>query len=250
MTARLPVRAVGIVPLWRRIVGVLLVAYGAAGIVIVGGGALLVANAVPRLDGIAQTLDTQRGVLVRSLDATATFLADAQTGTANVDTSLASTVDSLRQVTTVTRAMGVAMGGLASASTISILGSQPFGGLSGTFSDVAAQTDAMATKLDSTADALATNRADLARMHGDIGTIRTEIDSLRQELADAAIGGADLDAATHALETTRLVLLGLLVWLALQGVIAVVAGVVIATRRSVIVTTGAAPPGVPIDEVV
>jgi hypothetical protein len=242
MTASSPTRAVvagrtrviGVVPLWRRIVGLLLVLYGIAGLALVGGGAVLVAGSVARLDGLASTIDEQRAILVRSLDATATFLTDAQSGTGNVQVSLTSTVDSARKVAGLTRSLSTAMGQLGQASTISIFGTAPFGGLTGTFGDVATQADALGTSLDATADDLATNGTDLARVHDDIGSIRTEIDSLRTELSGAGLGGADLDAVSHALETSRLVLLGLLGWLAVQAVIAIVAGLVIATRRAAV----------------
>jgi hypothetical protein len=241
-------------PLWRRVAGALLVAYGAAGLVLVTGGAILVANSVARLDGLATTLETQRQVLVRSLDATGTFLRDARTGTGNVQTSLAAGVDSARQTATLTRSLATAMDQLAAASGITIFGSQPFVGIGSTFAEVARQAAAMGTSLDRTADALAVNGGDLKLVHDDLGAIQTEIDELRRQVAGAAIDPAGLQAATRALDASRIVLFGLLVWLAVQAVIAIAIGLALARWRTVDAVPSAtrevAAEAQPVDDVV
>jgi hypothetical protein len=214
-------------PIWRRVAGGLLVGYGVLGLVLFAGGAVMVANSVARLDGLAGTLETQRQVLVRSLDATATFLRDARTGTGNVQTSLGATVDSARQTATLTRSLASAMDQLAAASSVSFFGAQPFAGLGGTFSDVASQATTMGTSLDRTADSLAVNSADLRLVGDDLAVIQSEIDTLRGQVAGSGLAAADLSAATHALDTSRLVLFGLLGWLAAQAVIAIVVGLVL-----------------------
>src|SRR5579872_5733784 len=103
-------------PFWRRLFGGLLVAYGVLGLALVIGAGALVTSSVGNLNGIATTIETQRQVLVRSLDATSTFLRDARTGSANVGGSLTAAVDSARQTATLTRSMASAMDQLASAS--------------------------------------------------------------------------------------------------------------------------------------
>lgn len=219
-------------PLWRRIAGVLLIAYGMAGLVLVAGGSILIGSSVARLDGLAGTLETQRQVLVRSLNATGTFLGDARTGTGNVQTSLVAAVDSAHQTATLTRSLGAAMQQLAGATSISILGSQPFAGLGDTFSAVASQATSMGTSLDATANSLAVNGADLGNVHDDLGAIQKEIDELRRQLSGAASDATDLQPATRALDASRIVLLGLLVWLALQAVIAIGAGFALGRSRA------------------
>jgi prophage DNA circulation protein len=215
-------------PLWRRVAGALLVAYGIGGLLLVAGGGILVASSVARLDGLAATLETQRLVLVRSLDATGTFLRDARSGTGNVQTSLVATTDSARQTATLTRSLATAMEQLAAASGISILGSQPFAGLADTFTGVARQASAMGTSLDATAASLAVNGSDLQQVREDLGAIQTEIDELRRQVSGTAIDASGLDAATRALEASRIVLFGLLVWLAVQAVIAITIGLALA----------------------
>ena len=112
---------------------------------------------------------------------------------------------------------------VANASTINILGSQPFAGLSGTFADVATKATALGTSLDRTADSLAVNGGDLAKVSADLAAIETQINAVRGQVAGAADGTEDLSAAAHAIDTSQIVLFGLLVWLAAQAVIAFVA---------------------------
>jgi hypothetical protein len=219
-------------PRWRRVAGSLLVAYGIAGLLLVAGGGILVASSVARLDGLAATLETQREVLVRSLDATGTFLRDARSGTGNVQTSLVATTDSARQTATLTRGLASAMEQLAAASGISILGSQPFAGLGDTFAGVARQASEMGASLDATAASLAVNGSDLQQVREDLGAVQTEIDELRRQVAGAAIDASGLEAATRALDASRIVLFGLLVWLAVQAVIAIAIGLALARWRS------------------
>jgi len=214
-------------PFWRRLFGALLVAYGLLGLLIVIGGAALVANSVARVDGIVSTIDTQRQVLVRSLDATETFLHDAHSGSTNVGSSLTAAVDSARQTADLTRSLATAMDQLSAASSISILGQQPFGGLGTTFGGVASQATSLGDSLDHTADALARNGTDLTQVSADLGNIETEITDLRGQVAAMNLGTDDVASIDRAIETSRLVLFGVLLWLALQALIAVLAGLVL-----------------------
>jgi hypothetical protein len=217
--------------IWRRFAGALLFAYGISGLALVIGGGLLVANSVASLDGLSASLEQQRLVLVRSLDATATFLSDARTGTGNVQTSLVTSVETAHQTAELTRGLATAMNQLAEASTVSILGNQPFGALTATFARVGGQSTALAGSLDLTADALARNGTDLIVILDYLGRIQAEIDDLRRQLSGSGDAGTlDLSAATRALETSRLVLFGLLAWLALQAVAAAAVGLVLVVR--------------------
>jgi hypothetical protein len=217
---------------WRRVIGLLLVAYGLAGLLIMAGGGLLVASSVARLDGLAGALETQRQALIRSMDATATFLRDAATGTGNVEASLGSAVDSARQTATLTRSLATAMDQLGAASAITIFGNQPFAGLGATLAGVSRQAAGLSQSLGHTADALAVNGGDLQHVHDDLITIGAQIDELRSEVAGAAVGAADLQTATHALDVSRIVLFGLLGWLGGQAVIAIAVGLALAGWRT------------------
>jgi hypothetical protein len=227
-------------PFWRRLFGILLIAYGMAGLGLVVGGGVLVASSVATLDGLGQTIDNQRLVLVRSLDATATFLGDARVGMGNVQTSLATTVDSARKTAQLTRNLAAAMDQLSVASTVSIFGSQPFGAITATFTEVSRQATEMGTSLDATADALVRNGGDLEVIRGDLSRIQGEINVLRAELSGAATapGIADLKGASRTLDALRIVLFGLLIWLAIQAIIAIGVGAAMARpRRAIVVET-------------
>lgn len=219
-------------PLRRRFLGLLLIVYGFAGLLLVAGGAVLVVNSVARLDGLTQTLQTQRDVLVRSLGTTSTFLRDARTGIGNVQASLTATVDSARQTATLTHSLATAMGDLATASTISIFGAQPFAALGGTFSAVAGQASSMSTSLETTAQSLVVNATDLSHVTTDLTAIQADVDELQRQLSAVTIGTADISGTSRALDATRIVLGGLLGWLAVQAVIAIAAGFALARWRS------------------
>lgn len=220
-------------PFWRRLLGLVLITYGAAGLALMVGGSLMVASSVSRLDGLAGTIETQRQVLLRSLDATATFLRDATSGTANVQSSLGSTVESARQTAILTRSLAAAMSQLAAASSIEVFGQRPFGVLGGTFTDVADQAATMGTSLDRTADSLARNGTNLGQVTTDLRVIEAEIVELRRQIAGAADGAQDLSAVTHAIDTSRIVLFGLLLWMAAQAVIAIGIGIALLRWRAV-----------------
>lgn len=238
-------------PFWRRAAGALLVAYGIAGLVLVVGGAILVATSVARLDGLADTIRTQREVLVRSLDATSTFLRDARTGTGNVGTSLAASVDSARRTATLTRSLAGAMDGLSAATSLTILGTQPLAGLGGTFSDVARQADSLGTSLDRMAGSLTQNGTDLGLVATDIASIETELAELRRQVAGSPPGGDDLSAISRAIDASRIVLLALLIWLGAQAVIAIVGGLLLVRWSPAGVAATDGPPdepGQPLEE--
>jgi hypothetical protein len=237
-------------PFWRRVFGALLVAYGIFGLVLVIGGAALIASSLGRLDGLAGTIDTQRQVLVRSLDATSTFLHDARTGTGNVRDSLTATVDSARQTASLTRSLSGAMDQLAQASSLNLFGQQPFAGLEGTFSDVARQAATMGSSLERTADALARNGSDLEHVTTDLASIETTLAELRGQVAGLPLGTDDLSGISRAIDTSRIVLMALLLWLGAQALIAVVAGVALMRWSPAAVEfIAAAPdePAVPLD---
>ena len=247
------VAAVADHPFWRRVFGGLLAVYGLLGLVLVIGGAILATTSIPRLDGLATTISTQREVLVRSLDATATFLHDARTGGGNVQTSLLSTVDSARQTATLTRSLASAMNQIASASSITIFGQQPFGGLGATFADVSLQATTMGTSLDHTADALARNGADLTQVTSDLAAIETEISQLRTQVAGLSVGTDDLSGISRAIDASRIVLFVLLLWLGTQAAIALVVGLVLLRWSPAVVEVVEVPeeqPGMPLDDVI
>jgi hypothetical protein len=237
-------------PLWRRLFGALLIAYGVLGIVLTVGGGALVGTSIGRLDGLAQTIETQRDVLIRSLDATATFLRDARTGTGNVGSSLTASVDSARQTAVLTRSLSGAMDQLAAASSFSLFGSQPFAGLGGTFADVARQAASMGTSLDRTADALARNGTDLDLVTADLASIETTLADLRRQVAGLPLDTEGLAGVGRAIDASRLVLGALLLWLGAQAVIALVIGVLLVRWRPTptLIATPPEEPGLPFDD--
>ena len=154
------------------------------------------------------------------------------------------TVDSARKTAQLTRNLAAAMDQLSVASTISIFGSQPFAAITGTFSEVSRQATEMGASLDATADALIRNGSDLQLIRDDLSKIQGEIDTLRSQLSSLTLapGLADLKGATRTMDALRVVLFGLLAWLAVQALIAVGAGLALVRPRR---TAGVAVETVP-----
>ena len=87
----------------------------------------------------------------------------------------------------------------------------------GEFTQVGADARALSIYLTLNRAALRTNVADTAAVAADLRTLATQLDELEASLGTADGGG--LGSATAALNAARIVLVGLLAWLAVPAVI-------------------------------
>jgi hypothetical protein len=211
-----------------RGLGLCFVAYGAAGVVILIVGVLSVSRPLDEVRSLTRTLEEQRAGLVTSLDATARTLDDAAGGVDGMD-------DSLTQARAATdRAAGLAndvsftMGQLAGAMHIEILGNRPLEALSSNFSRAAGQLAALASDLGAIGTALSQNEADVRVVSEDLRTLRDSVD----ELADLVEGGPRLEVSATAIDTIRLVVAALFIWLLTLAVASIVFGVALWRRAS------------------
>ena len=143
-------------------------------------------------------------------------LEGAATSAANAGSSLTSSAEAADQAAVLTTRLASSFEGLSALSSFEILGARPFAGLAGEFTQVGADARALSTDLVATAAALRTNVADSdGRRHrpanaGDpAGPLAT---SLRRRPMAGASG-----ARPPLLNAARIVLLGLLVWLAVPA---------------------------------
>src|SRR5207302_1824590 len=115
---------------------------------------------------------------------------------AEVESSLidaSATLDNGRQASTdasaMTASLATAMSELSDASSIQVLGVQPFAQLAPRFSEIAERSQAVASSLTSTADSLGSTRTQLSSLQNDVEDLRTtlhEIGALRDRRQDVS----------------------------------------------------------------
>lgn len=223
---------------WRRWLGVGLVLYGMAGITLAAAGAVLVSASFRGMDRLAATIVAQRNTIVLTLDTTASFLGNAATGTESVDAVLADAATATRDAATMTRSLATAADEVARAATFQIFGQQPFADVASSFTRVGADALALAADLERAADTIGGSGQATAGLRDDLRTVAAQVRQFSRNLSDTVA----LDDIEGAFDPPRIVLYGLLAWLAIQAAAAVVGGLVLITRRRSRVRAGAKEP--------
>ena len=213
----------------RRRIGVGLLAFGLSGLVLLLAAAALVFGSLAAVDDAATGFERQRAELLAMLGPASSAMDRAATSASNAGASLTSSAEAAEQAAMLTTRLASSFEGLASLSSFEILGSRPFAGLAGEFSLVGADARALSADLTSTAEALRTNVADTAAVAADLRTLATQLDALEARLA--ASDGGSLGSATAALNAARIVLVGLLAWLAVPAVLSTWLGWRLTRRR-------------------
>lgn len=201
----------------RRRLGYGLLAFGLSGLVLLLAAAALVFGSLAAVDDAATGFERQRAELLAMLGPASSAMDRAATSASNAGASLTTSAAAADQAAALTTRLASSFEGLASLSSFEILGSRPFAGLAGEFSQVGADARALSTDLTSTAAALRTNVADTAAVAADLRTLATQLDELESSLT--ASDGGSLGSASAALNAARIVLVGLLAWLAVPAVL-------------------------------
>jgi hypothetical protein len=222
---------------WLRWLGVLLVLYGLSGIALAAAGGVLVSNSFRGINRLAETIATQRTVLVLSLETTAGFISNAATSSVAVDANLSDAADAARQAATLTRDLGTAADQVAQAAQFSILGQQPFIGVATSFTQVTTDARALADRLDETAVSIGSTGSEMTRLRGDLDRVATQVRQFASGLASTTA----IDNLEGAFDAPRLVLYGILAWMGLQAAAAVLIGVALALRPRRAVTRAPLP---------
>ena len=202
----------------RRRLGYGLLAFGLSGLVLLLAAAALVFGSLAAVDDAATGFERQRVELLAMLGPASSAMDSAATSAANAGASLTASAAAADQAAVLTTRLASSFEGLAALSSFDILGSRPFAGLAGEFAQVGVDARALSTDLTSTAGALRTNVADTAAVAADLRTLATQLDELESSLETPDAAG--LGSATAAVNAARIVLVGLLAWLAVPAVIA------------------------------
>lgn len=202
----------------RRRLGYGLLAFGLSGLVLLLAAAALVFGSLAAVDDAATGFERQRAELLAMLGPASSAMDRAATSATNAGASLTSSAEAADQAAVLTTRLASSFEGLASLSSFEIFGSRPFAGLAGEFTQVGADARTLSTDLTSTAAALRTNVADTFAVAADLRTLATQLDELESSLG-ARDGAAGLGSASAALNAARIVLVGLLAWLAVPAVL-------------------------------
>lgn len=172
----------------RRRAGMVLTAYGAVGIVLLG---LAMAFILGAFDGGRGPLglDAQRRGLVELLDASNAALIDAETAARDADNGLSSTAAAARDASRFTADLGMTLRSLAASLRLSILGNQPFAGPADDFDRVAGQAAGVAADLDQAAASIALGSEDMASLASDLAAMRARIDRVKANVAAIDVTG-------------------------------------------------------------
>jgi hypothetical protein len=214
----------------RRRIAYGLLGFGLSGLVLILAAAVLVLGSLGAVDDVASGFERQRAELVAMVGPAADALDSAATSVTNAGASLTSSATAAEQAATFTTRLAGSFEGLAALGSFEVFGARPFAGLADEFARVGTDARALSGDLLATAGALRTNVVDTASVAADLRTLSTRLDALETSLGASA--GAGLGSATVALNAARIVLLGLLVWLAVPAVLATWLGWRLTIRKS------------------
>lgn len=211
----------------RRRLGAGLIAFGLTGIILIAAAAALVLGSLSALDDAASSFDLQRTELVAMMRPASAALTNAAASAANAGASLTTTSAAADRAGLLATNLANSFDGLAALGSFDLFGARPFAGLSQQFSAVGSDARALATDLRTAAESMRTNAADAASVGTNLRSLATQLETLVGRL-DSGTGAGSVGGmtsnATSQLGLARLVLIGLLAWLAVPALASTVMG--------------------------
>jgi hypothetical protein len=201
----------------RRRLGAGLLAFGVTGLALVAAAGALVLGSLSAVNDAATGFEKQRVEIVAMLGPAASALSHAATSASNAGASLTETSAAASQAAQLTTRLADSFEGLAALGSFEILGSRPFGGLSGQFTEVGVQARVLSTNLTTAAVAMNTNIADSQAVAADLRSLADQLERLRTSLATPG-GASPAPSAALPIDAARIVLVGLLAWLAVPAI--------------------------------
>jgi hypothetical protein len=200
----------------RRRLAIGLIVYGVVGLLILAGSVPLL---IEPLASIGRTAG-QRGEAVHWLELTGQGLKDVGRGSANAGASLASASAAARNAASLAQELSASMTSLRDASRLSILGSQPFAGITGRLDRVAGRAGDLAVSITSLAGPLDRDTTDFDPIAADAASLQGQVDALRPAFASPELG--EVVTSAGLLGAAALVLLP---WLGTPAVASLIAGI-------------------------
>lgn len=200
----------------RRRLGVGLLAFGGTGIALVAAAVVLVLGSLSAVDDAAAGFDRQRAEAVALLGPARDALDHAATSASNAAGSLIQASTAADQAARLTTRLASSFEGLASLGTFELFGARPFESMSAQFAAVAADSRALSVDLTATAGSLRANVADSEAVATDLRALALQLDRLETSLGGPPTGST-ASTAGLPIATARIVLLGLLAWMAVPA---------------------------------
>lgn len=202
-----------------------MIVFGAVGLLVLSLAAWLILGSLGALGTAAVSIDSQRSRLVALIEPARTALEGAADSAANAGTSLGSSATAARDAAGLTTQLADSMDAMSQAAQVSVLGVQPFASLSGELAGVATRSRTLSTDLAATATALDRNVIDATASAADLRALAERLRLLGAELAASGETGtagtsavASTGDAAGAVNLARVVIVGLLAWLAVPAV--------------------------------
>jgi hypothetical protein len=202
----------------RRYLGLGLVAYGVAGLLLLAVAGAVIGGTIQQLSVAGATVGEQRDALVSTLRATSLTMRNASSGVGHVGQSLADAHASADHAAGLARSMGGTLRGLSGAMNVQIFGTQPLAGLVSGFDNAAGQSDQLAGDLDALGAALTQNTADLETSRQDLAALSERVDLLVASVETISFGGGQEPFIAE------IVFVALLIWLAVPAAASIALG--------------------------
>jgi uncharacterized protein YoxC len=203
-----------------QLLGLVLIAYGVIGLVLLSMVGTALAAPITQLDSITNTVEAQRTAALDSLERASDTIdrtADAVNG---MDQSLADAKAATDRSSDIAVGVATSMTQLADSMTLTIFGVQPLIGLQPGFANSASQLNLLADDLKTISTALESNRGDALTVAQSLG----ELSGSLSRLTTAVRAGPHLELASASVDTVRVGVLALLAWLAVLALGAIGAG--------------------------
>jgi hypothetical protein len=194
-------------------------AFGAVGLVLTIATAALILTTLGGVADAATGLERQRTQLGAMLEPASAALRNASASAAHAGSSLTSSAAAAREAAGLTAQLGSSFEQLAALSSFELLGTRPFAGPAASFADAAVRSRAVSTNLDTTARALTLDITDSATVAADLDRLADQLDELRRSMGVGPGGAGSGLTASASFDIARIVLVGLLAWLAVPAAV-------------------------------
>lgn len=200
-----------------------LLTFGVVGLVLLAATGALVLGSLSAVDDAVTGFDRQRTELAALIEPAATALTDAAASAERAGSSLTQAGDAADHAAALTTSLADSFEGLAALGTFEVFGARPFAAMSEQFLSVGADARSLTTSLQTTATSLRTNATDSSAVAGNLRTLAGRLRDLEGSLG--VPGGASVTTAgtratqraAAALGLARMLLLGILAWLAVPA---------------------------------
>jgi hypothetical protein len=141
---------------------------------------------------------------------------------ANASVSLTASAAAAEDAAALTSQLADSMDSMSRAASIQVFGTQPFGAAAASLGQVAASSRTLSSDLHTTATTISANVTDSIGVAADLRDLARQLEAIGRSTS-AAGSASTLSAA--ALDFGRVVLVGLLAWLAIPALIALWVGI-------------------------